>query len=83
MTDTFVAMPADAQPYDPAFPYVFDGVTRALYVFTLQSRYLDAGSWPEGGLPIPEETAQAYMSDAARDSKVITRSGETFSIVDA
>jgi len=29
MTETFFATSSNAQPYDPAFPYVFDDVTRA------------------------------------------------------
>ncbi len=83
MTDAFVTPLAGTLHYDPAFPYIFDSGTRALYAFALQSRYLESGSWPEGGLSIPEETARVYMSDAAREGRVITKSGETFSIVDA
>lgn len=83
MTDTFEPASAEALGYGLELPYAFDGGTRTLYAFALQSRYLESGSWPVDGLSIPEEMAQAYMNDPDRDSKIITRSGEAFSIVDA
>ncbi|MBD9423369.1 hypothetical protein IB259_29235 [Achromobacter sp. ACM04] len=69
--------------YDPALPYVFDANTRALYAFVLRSRYRESGSWPVDGLPVPEESAHAYMNDPERDVKTITKSGSSFTITDA
>ena len=83
MIDTPEPSLTEAPGFDPALPYAFDAGARALYAFALRSRYQASGSWPEDGLPIPEDSAKAYMNDPDRDVKIIAKSGKTFTITDA
>ncbi|WP_088158541.1 hypothetical protein [Achromobacter xylosoxidans] len=80
MTETSQPTQTEVLDYDPALPYLFDAGTRALHAFVLRSRYQESGSWPVDGLPVPEESAHAYMNDPERDVKTITKSGSSFTI---
>ena len=83
MIETSQPTQTEVLDYDPALPYVFDAGTRALYALVLRSRYRESDSWPVDGLPVPEESAYAYMNDPERDAKVITKSGSSFTITGA